>query len=337
MKKVKVIIAFVICAVMLGSMCINGYVNPYNFEIGDVIGNSVYTNVRTFVNEMEIQSYSIDGINSINDYIFLAVEDLADYYFIVEWNEETKEYHIKRDFHYEKNDEFVFTPDPKAGEGKLQTPYLSILFSDVKVYFEGNFIRSYDLDGKIVIYADDLAAFTGADYSWDNDTKELNLNACPFYIIDPVYDWEFNTGAKYVNKKLTAVNRSFNYKFRNKTEEDGEIKFSIVKSTGDYGAVQDISITGLNVSFSVYDGIELTGKYWEAVNAGVNVQNGERLEVDTHERRIELFEVFKIYINDEIAGGELITAQGNGYTKYTFKLDVPMSLEELDTVQIQVG
>jgi len=327
MKKIKLIIALVICAVMLSSINAFGYVNTYDFEIGDVIGNSVYTNVKTFINGGEIQSYAI------NDYIFIAVEDLADYYFIVGWNEEGNELHINRDMEYEEK-EIEFTS--KVESGKIGDEYLPILFTDVKVYFEGNFIRSFNLDGAMVIYVDDLAAFTGADYSWNGETKELTLNAIPYYLVDPIYDWEFNTGDTYVNEKLTAVEKAFMYKFRNKSEND-EVDFGIIRHTGDYGAVQDVTISGLNISFAVYDDIEMTGEYWDAVNAGVNIANGQRLEEDTHERRIELFNVFKIYINDEIVGGELVTLQGSGYTLYLFKLDFPTTVENIDTVQIEIG
>ena len=327
MKKIKLIIALVLCAAMLSSISAYGYVNTYNFEIGDEIGNSVYTNVRTFINGGEIQSYGI------NNYILVAVEDLADYYFIVESDEEANEYYISRDMEYEAK-EIEFTSE--AESGKVGAPYIPILFSDTKVYFEGNFIRSFDLSGTMVIYADDLAAFTGADYSWNGETKSLTLNAIPYYYIDPAYDWEFNTGDTYVNEKLTAADKSFAYKFKNKSADD-EVSFNLVSHTGDYGAVQDISINGLNISFAVYDGIEMTGEYWEAVNAGVNVENGARVEEDTHERRIELFDVFKVYINDEIAGGELVTIQGSGYTIYSFKLDIPMAIDDIDTVQIEVG
>ena len=327
MKKNRIILALVICMAILGSVCINGYVNTYNLEIDDVIGNSTYTNVRTFINGNEIQSYAI------GNYIFVAVEDLADYYFIVNWNENTREFDVERDMNYVES-EINFVSD--AETGKIGDPYLPILFTDIKVNFEGNFLRSYNVDGKIAIYVDDLAAFTGADYSWNGETKELHLDSTPYYIVDPLYQWSFNTGSAYVNAKISDIYRSFMYKFKNKTDDDG-IKFNIVRNTGDYGGVSNVSITGTSISFTVSDDIKTSAEYWESINAGANVVNGGRISEDTHERRIELFDTFKIYINDEIAGGELEITSAGGLTIYSFRLDVPMEIDNVDTVLIQVG
>ena len=325
MKKNRILIALVICLGIFSSICINGYVNTYDLEIGDVIGNSIFTNVKTFINGTEIQSYAI------NDHIFVAVEDLADYYFIVEFDEDANIYTVERDFDYVESEFFPVIETGKAGDS-----HLPIVFTDIKVYFEGNFVRSYNLDGKLVMFADDLAAFTGADYTWNGETKELCLDAIPYYIVDPLYQWSFNTGDAYVNTRINALNRNFMYKFKNKTTDD-EIKFNLVRHTGEYGGVASVSITGSHISFTVKEDVKLSGAYWEAVAAGINVLNGERLAEDTHERRIELFEVFKVFINDKVAGGELEVTEINGAAVYSFRLDIPMELADVDTVQIQVG
>ena len=325
MKKSRILIALVICLGIFSSICINGYVNTFELEVGDVVGHSVFTNVKTFINGAEIQSYAI------NDKIFIAVEDLADYYFIVEWDEDANIYNIERDLEYVETDIPSVIETGKAGDN-----HLPILFTDIKVYFEGYFIRSYNLDGKVVIFVDDLAAFTGADYSWNGETKELTIDAIPYFIVDPLYQWAFSTGDAYVNTRTNSINRSFMYKFKNKTVGD-EIKFNIVRHTGDYGGVANVAITGSHISFTINEDVKTAAAYWEAVTAGINVLNGARIEEDTHERRIELFETFKIFINEEVAGGELEVTEANGSTVYSFRLDVPMELADIDTVQIQVG
>ena len=77
--------------------------------------------------------------------------------------------------------------------------------------------------------------------------------------------------------------------------------------------------------------------YFGVFTQNRNIVNGERWYEDTPERRENLAKVFRIYINGELAGGELMSFQGNHTTYYYFMFDKFYSLEEMDTIHLELG
>ncbi|WP_202708845.1 hypothetical protein [Sporosalibacterium faouarense] len=59
----------------------------YATQVGDGVGEYYYTDIETYINGELIESWNIGGET------FISIEDLSNYGFNVEWNQELREYH----------------------------------------------------------------------------------------------------------------------------------------------------------------------------------------------------------------------------------------------------
>jgi len=82
-----------------------------------------------------------------------------------------------------------------------------------------------------------------------------------------------------------------------------------------------------------YDYDDFFGIFYE----NRNIINNNRQSEDTPERREALAKVFRIYINGELVGGELISLDGNHNYYYYFMFDKYYSLENIDMIRVELG
>ena len=82
----KKIVSLVLSMVVLGSIAIN--VSAY--RIGDVIGNTVYTDIVAKINGCEIESYNING------YTAICAEDLRAFGYDVIWDQASRSLKITK-------------------------------------------------------------------------------------------------------------------------------------------------------------------------------------------------------------------------------------------------
>ena len=78
-------------------------------------------------------------------------------------------------------------------------------------------------------------------------------------------------------------------------------------------------------------------EFFEVINANRNIKNCEKWAEDTPERRETLAKVFRVYINDIPVSGILASYAGNNSDDYVFYFDRYYSLDEIDTVRLELG
>ena len=159
--------------------------------VGDVAGNVYSTDIKAYVDEMEIQSYCLEGKTAI------PVEALRDYGFDVIYNNDTRTLLIERKSIPQN------APDLKCAPSDL--PIGSIVShyykTDIKTYMDGYEIPSYALDGFTIVAIEDLTQYNyyykpsnsdswSMDYAmhrpfnkmgfyhiWDNDSRTIKLTS----------------------------------------------------------------------------------------------------------------------------------------------------------------
>ncbi len=199
----------------------------------------LYTNVRTFINGVEISSFNIKG------YTAVVVEDLAEYGFDVVWDGDTATLSAARNFNKAVTGAAVETV--KGGEpGERAMP---VYATNIKTYFDGQLFESYNVGGRTIVYMDALAEKYAADYVWDGATSKLSA------------EWKSGTQQKMVTDKGTV------------TVEDAKGNYNLTElGTTDW-------FIPLKYSVGENGNLELTANMkWLAETYSVNTKNGFALE-----------------------------------------------------------
>lgn len=175
MKKTALIITFLL---VFMSFCAYA-------AVGDIAGNIYSTDIKTYVDGMEIPSYNIGGRTVIE------AERLIDYGFYVEWRPDTRALIINSGRMPLSAPAVENRADNTVGE-----VIGSFYETDITVRFNQMFVKSYNIGGKTVIEAEDLASQepekqfdrdsnlfyklgksgAGASAVWDGDNRALLID-----------------------------------------------------------------------------------------------------------------------------------------------------------------
>jgi len=135
------------------------------FKNGDVVNYYLFTDIVTYINNVPIRSYNIDG------YTAVIVEDLANYGFDVVWSAGTRTLSVTRN----ASEKIIGGFEPGANKGKVGSRAGEGFFTDIVTYFDGQAVKSYNVGGRTIAYVDDLAEFYKDTYVWDPYARTLSL------------------------------------------------------------------------------------------------------------------------------------------------------------------
>lgn len=159
MKKILGIVSIFLTLIITASVCVSAN------SVGNVIGNTLYTDIVAYINDYAIESYNIDG------YTAVVAEDLINYGFTVKWNADERALNIERSKRNNIDTQYIAPTIPKKQVGKKAH---SVLSTDIKTYISGNLVTSYNIGGKTIIYFDDLNVF--GDIKYDDSSRILELD-----------------------------------------------------------------------------------------------------------------------------------------------------------------
>lgn len=140
------------------------------FQIGDVIGEVLLTDIRTYINGEPIKSYNIAGRTAI------ITQDLAGYGFGVSFDEASRTLTVSRNGEVSGQNGGIAAEEVKPEDvGKR---YMDVLYTDIKTFVEGTELESFNVDGMTAIYTDDLAKLCGS-YEWLEAERRVNITLDP--------------------------------------------------------------------------------------------------------------------------------------------------------------
>lgn len=172
MKKLSCIL---FAAAVLTAMGVSASAN-----VGDIAGNLYTTDILTQVDGIDINGFSLDGKTMI------ALEDLRDYGFNIYYNNNVRTLFVTKTGTASSS----FRPSVKRGTvGSVAGYYYE---TDIEAVFNGRYIKTYAIDGKLAAPVEDIAvfidnfnkgtnvyddesSFTYSTYSYDNSKRLLSM------------------------------------------------------------------------------------------------------------------------------------------------------------------
>ena len=186
MKRTKKLVAFVCTVVMMISLLAT---TANAAKVGDVIGYAQPTDIVATINGYQLESYNVEG------YTYICVEDLKHYGFKVNYDNSSRKLTVTRN-------KKVTSIDPQNTNSKFwsigsNNSKKKILYTDIKTYVEGNYVKSSNINGQTIIQFDHLKAYGAVSY--DNSKREISLK---------IKDMDYNLVAAYA--ELLHENSSYN-------------------------------------------------------------------------------------------------------------------------------
>jgi len=134
--------------------------------IGEPIGVVLHTDIRVFIDAIEIEGFNI------NDYTYVVAEDLVAFGMDVAWDGDTSSLYIVRG---------SFNTEPPKVDANQNHPGSFAFFfvhTEIVTYIDGNLVQSFNVDGRTVVRVDDLAAAFGNVF-WDERNRLVLLHLEP--------------------------------------------------------------------------------------------------------------------------------------------------------------
>lgn len=185
MKKIRKLLA----ALML-VICSSALAVPVSaYKIGDVIGRALYTDIIASINDYNIASYNI------NNYTAVVAEDLRNYGFDVIWLDEERALYIDRAATNKVDSTYISPVVPASLVGKKAQ---NVLYTDIKTYINGAEVPSYNINGKTIVFFEDLSVFGNIEYSEYNRRLDLSIDDGLNYKISAPFAYtEFSPSGLY--------------------------------------------------------------------------------------------------------------------------------------------
>ncbi len=139
-------------------------ISAFSYNVGDVIGTVLSTDIVTYIESVPVTSYNIDGRTAI------IAEQMRSFGLDVYFDEYTRTLSIS------KGSGEITPPALKEEESSLPvgTPVGNVLFTDITTNFEGAPITSFNIGGLTCVYATDFAKFYGSCI-WDENARTVNI------------------------------------------------------------------------------------------------------------------------------------------------------------------
>lgn len=166
-KRLKKYLCGALSLILAGNIA-SFYAMAYN--VGDVIGKILSTDIVTYIEGVRVPSYNINGRTAI---ITQNLNKLGgSLNFGVSFNEEKRELTLTNKDSWGSTDTLVFS-DTSSGK-PIGTPVGNVYYTDITTNFEGMPIESFNIGGLTCVYADDLAKLCGT-YIWDENARTVNV------------------------------------------------------------------------------------------------------------------------------------------------------------------
>ncbi len=165
MKGIKRVFLFGMAVMLLFTF----YIPTSAYNVGDKVSTYAYTDIVTYINNTPIESFNINWETAV------IVEDLADYGFDVDWDPTSGARSLKVTRNYSKP--FSATYKPAAVTHKNGDYAGDVLFTDIETYFDGTKVESFNINGRTIVYVNDLAKFYAqpGTYKYVDSTRTLSL------------------------------------------------------------------------------------------------------------------------------------------------------------------
>lgn len=273
---------------------------------------AVHTDIVAYINGHAIPSYNI------NSYTGIVAEELENYGFDVDYNNNARQLRIE----YKKNKEVTANYVPPKNTKPIGSFAANVYQTDIETYINNKRVTAFNIGGKTIVLMDSLANF--GDVLWYPNERKI--------CFDYVAPWSMDIPTKY-DENRTNPAASFTIEMVKK--ESGE--FEITGENYNYfsNAVIGSSI-GDNTyfDFAIYQNVmDYTSELRGLLNKmyTFNVE-GKRIKENANFAN----EHIEFYVNDKkFPIAEVREGKGNGHQDWYFSIDTHIrSLDEVQSIKI---
>ncbi|MCL2353869.1 MAG: hypothetical protein FWC69_04495, partial [Defluviitaleaceae bacterium] len=172
--KIMLVMAVVVCSI---TMTKTSETHANNLRVGDVLGNVLNTDIRVFIDDVQIMGYNIGG------WTYVVAEELAAYGFAVHWNPTARTLEINRGASILQPQH---VPANLAPIGSIAFPFLH---TDIVTHVRTGSgllpIHSYNINGRTVVRIDDVAQHFGTIH-WNPTARQLRVTTTPITPVPPI-------------------------------------------------------------------------------------------------------------------------------------------------------
>lgn len=162
---------------ILAANVLSFYVFAYN--VGDVIGKILSTDIVTYIEGVRVPSYNINGRTAIIAQNLNALG--GELNFGVSFDEASRVLTIAdTDIYLTGQSEALIYTDSSSSL-PVGTPVGDVYYTDITTNFNGIPIESFNIGGLTCVYSDDLAKLCGT-YIWDENARTVNVYRSGSYI-----------------------------------------------------------------------------------------------------------------------------------------------------------
>lgn len=303
-----------------------------------VAGKYYSTDIRTYLNGVEIDSININGQTLI------SAEDMEYYSFEVKWYEKERLLDVHR------------TQDasepPPAIKNRVQKPGKVLgnyYYTDIVTQLDGKPITAYNIGGRTYMHAEQMRDW-GYTVDWNEAARTLS-------ILSPDYGAVPGEVASYtrtlsIGKNPEGMDPRTETNYDNFAGEDGVGAFSISYENNKLTGCGDASLFDLTLAcngreytlrmaFYQYEGAFFSGNLQKILNAMCYWDYGKTLAYP-EEKYAFIAENATIIINGNTASTEnvrVIKLGGNGHTDFEFEITgIPMyEKDKIENIYFSVG
>lgn len=170
---------------------------------GDVAGQVLATEIRAFIDGVEIPAYNIDGNLGV------VAEDLNAYGFVTGYDDPTRTLTVARTGAAVRGVEI-----PESSHQPSGTVIARVLYSDIRVYLDGREIPGYNIDGRTIILFSSLDTYGRRTYLHGAalsmlQTGEAKAPAAPVTLPDRVVHGGGAIDGYAGSNSLEAINAAY--------------------------------------------------------------------------------------------------------------------------------
>ncbi len=157
-----------LCAALAAMMLAAMIVPVSAYKVGDKVSSYAYTDIVTYINDTPIESFNINWETAV------IVEDLVNYGFNVAWDPGARTLKVTRS----AGKPFAASYKPAASGHKNGDYAGDVLYTDIVTYFDGKKVESFNINGRTIVYVNDIADFYAqpGTYRYDNAKRTLSLS-----------------------------------------------------------------------------------------------------------------------------------------------------------------
>ncbi len=151
---------------MIGAICaaaITPFTAAHAYNVGDIVGQILSTDIVTYINDTPVVSYNIAGRTAI------ITQQLQPFGFEVSFDDASLTLSIKNGSPSPATATVYFPSFDTVG-----TPVGNVYYTDIVTDFDGDVLESFNIGGLTCVYADDFAAKCGS-FVWNEADRTVRI------------------------------------------------------------------------------------------------------------------------------------------------------------------